>query len=144
MNKLQEIKKEYSVFFPENFYFSCDQGWANIIKCLMVSISSRIKNEYYRNKKIPYDQWEMINPDEYSFKINQIKEKFGGLRFYFSVNKDHDIFTAMVTMAELMSEVTCEITGNSGELYNKNGFIKTLSHDKATELGYTKHSWNNK
>lgn len=138
MLTLNDIKEKYSVFFPEKFYFECDPGWAPILNCLMIAISHRIEFEYYRDKKTPYDQWVMVNPDEYSFKIHQIKEKFGGLRFYYSVKKDSEIFGAMVAVAELLSQCTCEITGNPGELYVKNGFIKTLSPEKAQELGYKK------
>lgn len=137
MNKLDDIRKKYHMFFAKRFYFQCGDGWSNIIQCLMVAITYHIKDEYYRDKKLPYDQWELINPEEYSFTINQVKEKFGSLRFYYSVRKDNEIFSAMVRMAELLSEFTCEETGDAGNLYVKNGFLRILSPAKAEELGYT-------
>lgn len=53
----------------------------------------------------------------------QIKEKFGGLRFYY-IGGDSYI-RGLVTMAEAMSEVTCEACGNIGK-HRSGGWIKTL------------------
>ena len=138
MDRLEKLKEKYSVFFPKNFYFECGEGWANILECLMISISSKIQNDYYRANKTPFNEWVIINPAEYSFKVHQIKEKFGSLRFYFEVKKDYEIFSAMVSMAELISERTCEETGDVGEMVERNGFYRILSPAKAAELGFKK------
>jgi hypothetical protein len=45
--------------------------------------------------------------------LDQVKEKFGTLRFYYSGGDD--ITDGMVRMAESMSGVTCEECGNVGE-----------------------------
>jgi hypothetical protein len=45
--------------------------------------------------------------------LDQVKEKFGTLRFYYSGGDD--IIDGMVRMAESMSGVTCEGCGNVGE-----------------------------
>ena len=45
--------------------------------------------------------------------LDQVKEKFGTLRFYYSGGDDE--ITGMVRMAESMSGVTCEECGNVGE-----------------------------
>ena len=45
--------------------------------------------------------------------LDQVKEKFGTLRFYYSGG--NDIIDGMVRMAESMSGVTCEECGNVGE-----------------------------
>jgi hypothetical protein len=45
--------------------------------------------------------------------LDQVKEKFGTLRFYYSGGDD--ITDGMVRMAESMSGVTCEECGNTGE-----------------------------
>lgn len=53
----------------------------------------------------------------------QVKEKFGGLRFYY---RGGDSFIeGIATMAESMSYVTCEECGNFGKP-NKIGWIRTL------------------
>jgi hypothetical protein len=45
--------------------------------------------------------------------LDQVKEKFGTLRFYYSGGDD--VIDGMVRMAESMTEVTCEGCGNIGE-----------------------------
>jgi len=45
--------------------------------------------------------------------LDQVKEKFGTLRFYYSGGDDY--ISGMVTLAEAMSGTTCEGCGNPGE-----------------------------
>lgn len=45
--------------------------------------------------------------------LDQVKEKFGTLRFYYSGGDEY--ISGMVTMAEAMSGTTCESCGNPGE-----------------------------
>lgn len=61
------------------------------------------------------------------FKILQIKEKFGGLRFYFSVAKQehYDRANKIVRKAEQLSYVTCEHCGSAGKSQD-GGWIKVL------------------
>lgn len=62
------------------------------------------------------------------YKIYQVKEKFGGLRFYFDTQRN-DVFDAMnevVRRFEELSFSTCELTGRSGSLMKKGGWLKTL------------------
>lgn len=53
----------------------------------------------------------------------QVKEKFGGLRFY--IDGGDDIVYAMIGMAESMSVVTCETCGSPGR-QRSGGWIRTL------------------
>jgi hypothetical protein len=55
--------------------------------------------------------------------LDQIKEKFGTLRFYYTGGDD--IIDGMVRMAESMSAVTCETCGNPGQ-QRGGGWIRTL------------------
>jgi len=48
----------------------------------------------------------------------QVKEKFGGLRFYYRGGDDYVL--GLVSMAESMSVVTCETCGNVGKRINAN------------------------
>ena len=57
------------------------------------------------------------------FEVIQVKEKFGGLRFY--VNAADDRYDGMVDFAEYMSTRTCEICGAWGTLEAK-GWWNTL------------------
>lgn len=101
--------------------------------------------------------------DRYFFKVeppqvvaSQVKEKFGTLRFYYrleydenniklsekyadlkEVNKRYsDYIDGIVHFAEIASSHTCEQTGEKGQLYVRNGWLKALSEAKAKELGY--------
>lgn len=58
-------------------------------------------------------------------KIDQIKEKFGELRFYYT-GGDKQV-TGMVRFAEHLCNKTCEVTGESGTLCIRGGWYKTLS-----------------
>jgi hypothetical protein len=55
--------------------------------------------------------------------IAQIKEKFGGLRFYYDGGDDE--ISGMVRMAEAWADHTCEDCGNKGER-RSGGWIRTL------------------
>ena len=61
-------------------------------------------------------QLAFIDPD---YKIQQIKEKFGTLRYYYDTNKtgiEHDIMNAIVSTAEARSAHTCQNCGKHGTL----------------------------
>jgi hypothetical protein len=67
--------------------------------------------------------------------IDQIKEKLGGLSFYYSGGDDQ--IQGMVSFAELLSHTTCELTGGKGKLCIRRGWLKTLCEEKMTELEYS-------
>tara|TARA_R110000868_G_scaffold123702_2_gene327312 strand:+ start:859 stop:1260 length:402 start_codon:yes stop_codon:yes gene_type:complete len=57
----------------------------------------------------------------------QIKEKFGGLRFYINSASD-EVFEA-INEAEEKSYKVCEVTGDPGELRRDIGWYRTLSDE---------------
>ena len=57
----------------------------------------------------------------------QIKEKFGGLRFYINSASD-EVFEA-INEAEDKSYKVCEVTGRPGELRRDIGWYRTLSDE---------------
>jgi len=59
-------------------------------------------------------------------KFDQIKEKIGGLRIYFSGGDDY--VEGVIGMAEEMSYKICEECGNKGKP-NKSGWITTLCNN---------------
>lgn len=69
-------------------------------------------------------------------KVMQIKEKFGGLRFY--VDDTTEKLQDMITQAEATSFKTCEMCGKPGVLRNSGSWLKTLCDDDAKNLGYRK------
>ncbi len=65
---------------------------------------------------------ELINAG-WDKKVYQVKEKFGGLRFYCSVGiNTHD----SVSKYEELSYKTCEVCGKPGEPDQSRSWIKTL------------------
>lgn len=64
-----------------------------------------------------------ITPKVNWIHVEQIKEKFGGLRFYYQGGDEH--ISGMVTMAEVWAHRSCETCGNVGEQRN-GGWIRTL------------------
>lgn len=99
--------------------FSCGDGWFNIINQLCANIQHVIDWSIQRNESAL--KWNAENPDDLrdvpkivqQVTVDQVKEKFGGLRFYYSGGDDK--ISGMVSMAESMASVTCEECGNAGE-----------------------------
>lgn len=127
-----ELYEKYPVFFSNKdksrrescmaFGIECNNGWYNIISNLCWMINQHENNINLRTK---FKQKEdaSYQSDYSSFKFDQIKEKFGGLRIYFSGGDDY--IRGLVNMAEAISYNTCEICGNKGQA-NKNGWITVL------------------
>lgn len=86
-----------------------------------------------RDKASKYRKYRKVYPP--GIKIDQIKEKFGTLRFYFSGGDEQ--ITGMVRFAEYLSDQTCEITGKKGQMCSSaGGWMKTLSTEEALKIGY--------
>lgn len=68
--------------------------------------------------------------------VEQIKEKFGSLRFYY--NGGNDQIAGMVAFAEHLCGETCQETGKPGSLYVKSGWYQCLNHKYAEKYGYVK------
>ena len=97
-------------FHPIAFGFECGDGWYFILENLL----SCIDGYYTHNDK---DQKQ-------HFQITQIKEKFGGLRFYYSGGNSH--ISGMVWLAEHLSYATCETCGSTENVSQTKGWIKTI------------------
>lgn len=65
--------------------------------------------------------------------VQQIKEKFGGLRFYYDCGDEH--ISGMVTMAETWAGRACETCGNKGER-RSGGWMRTLCDTHEAERQY--------
>jgi len=80
------------------------------------------------------------------YKVSQVKEKFGGLRYYANPgNVDEETsnqFYALIRVAEAESEVTCECCGQPGRLLARGGrgWYKTLCPRCAEQLGFEPES----
>ena len=96
----------------------CNNGWYNIIATLCRAIDQHEKNIEERKKYNP----EFVTDYE-SVKFDQIKEKFGGLRVYFSGGDEY--VEGLVSFADYFSYNVCEVCGEKGSP-NKSGWIATL------------------
>ena len=94
-------------------YLECGKGWYKIIADLDERLSA-------------------LDPD---YRVSQIKEKFGGLRYYAQTSNTevYDEFYACIREAERLSDMTCELTGTPGVLMVRGGWYKTLNPDTAPE-----------
>lgn len=64
----------------------------------------------------------VIDPD---YTIDQVKEKFGGLRFYFSSERYSEL-EPLVDEAEIRSFKLCENCGEPGSVEGSGGWLRTL------------------
>lgn len=67
--------------------------------------------------------YEEPTPKVHRVVVDQVKEKFGGLRFYY--HGGDDVVDGMVRMAESWAANTCETCGEKGTLHH-GGWVRTL------------------
>lgn len=91
------------------FGFECGDGWFDLI----YDLSKKIEN-----KNI---QFFADGDEEHLVKAVQIKEKFGGLRFY--TNFYFEDVEEWIKEAEDKSERTCENCGKLGSIKSKHGWL---------------------
>jgi hypothetical protein len=112
----EEFSKRMEATYPKMFAqpyggFAVSTGWWPIIESLCANIQSHID---WRVKQ---------GQDIAQVEVNQIKEKFGGLRFYYSGGDDE--ISGMVRMAEAWADVACEECGAAGKR-RSGSWIRTL------------------
>jgi hypothetical protein len=103
----------------------CGNGWYDIISNVCWMIKQREDNIKGRKEYLEKNDPERLSEEHEYFpvKFDQVKEKYGGLRLYFSGGDDY--VRGLVSMAEAFSYKVCEVCGNKGEP-NKGGWISTL------------------
>jgi len=89
--------------------FECGEGWFKIIWNLSKDLEAEIKKQPKEKR-----EW---------YKASQVKEKFGGLRFY--MNSSTEKMEKLIDKAERKSYKTCETCGKPGKR-NDGGWIVTL------------------
>jgi hypothetical protein len=130
MNNPNQEFEEYEKFskrmeegFPLMFEgkyggFAVGAGWYPILESLCTNIQNHIDWKVKQGQPIP------------QVVVEQIKEKFGGLRFYYQ-GGDEQIH-GMVRMAEVWASTACEECGAPGER-RSGGWIRTLCDFHETE-----------
>jgi hypothetical protein len=125
----KRMEEKYPKMFDDTYGgFCADSGWWPIIESLCDNIQSHIDWEQKTadqcaklNKPIPEVAAQVV--------VAQIKEKFGGLRFYYDGGDDY--IRGLVSMAESWADHSCETCGGPGKK-RSGGWIKTLcdEHDE--------------
>lgn len=128
-----EFAKRMEEQFPKMFAgkyggFAIGAGWWPIIESLCANIQSHIDWQNKNHEKHPVVEQVVVE---------QIKEKFGGLRFYYQGGDEK--IQGMVRMAESWASTICEECGLPGKSRNT-GWIKTLcnKHYEEREERYAK------
>jgi hypothetical protein len=101
--------------------FECGDGWYNILDQLCATIQHHIDWQNRKEEKVP------------QVVAEQVKEKFGTLRFYYTGGDDE--IRGMVRMAESMTAVTCEECGSPGTM-NSHGWISTRCEQHRSKDNY--------
>ena len=115
--KFFDYLKEYKgeMILPMMFGIGFGDGWYWLLDNLMDSIQGYIDG----NRK---PQVQAV----------QIKEKFGGLRFY--TNGHDELVDGMIWLAEHMSYNICEHCGSTKNVSQTKGWITTLCEDCMKEI----------
>lgn len=112
--------------------FEINDGWFHIIDNACKLIQSHIDwRNQQRERAIEFNETSSTEKRQVSeaipqFVAEQIKEKFGTLRFYYSGGNEYT--SGIVSMAEAMSGSTCEVCGKPGSTGGK-GWIKTACEE---------------
>ena len=83
---------------------------------LFEETNKRLVSEEYKNERlaeIVAGDFRQVPESIPQVTLDQVKEKFGTLRFYYSGGDDY--ISGLVSMAESMTGVTCEECGNPGK-----------------------------
>lgn len=96
--------------------FEHDDGWYTLIDRLCSNIQHHVDHIVTRATSDYSTALTDQEKEDFQVVALQVKEKFGGLRFYFSGGDD--LINGMVQFAESMSYVICEICGHPGSVRN--------------------------
>jgi hypothetical protein len=131
VEKYPQILRDYSGNETKtcmHWGMECGDGWYDLLNDLL--------------EKLDY----LSNHSGVQVVADQIKEKFGTLRFYYSTIIKTDlnvepvvdkIISDVVSAAERQSAYICENTGKRGVSCSRMGWLKTLCKEEADKEGYT-------
>lgn len=94
---VDELYKRYPVIFERKLSIACGDGWFDLIDTLCEQLQHATESQ-----EMP------------QIVAVQVKEKFGGLRFY--VGERSPVQQGMITLAQAMSYRICDVCGARGEL----------------------------
>lgn len=110
----KKLIEDFPLLYRKNNYFECGNGWFTILYILSKNLEKIIEKQEEKEKAEGFQN---------SFYAVQVKEKYGTLRFYMSVETEE--MSQFIREAEKFSSCTCELCGNKGKLINKNHWYST-------------------
>lgn len=113
----RNLKTAYQMFGVE-----CGDGWKGLIQPIFDYI----------------EKYNLDKSEEEKIEILQVKEKFGGLRFY--VNFEDEVLSEMIRNAENESYLVCENCGSREDVGHTQGWITTCCFDCATKMAINRKS----
>lgn len=99
------------------FGFECGNGWFQLLHDLITRLRDMDKDK--------------------NIRVTQIKEKFGGLRFY--IDSGTEEIWKLINKSEEDSYYICEKCGADGVLCKKGYWLETLCDQCAEEDGYVRY-----
>jgi len=106
---------------PMGFGIECGKGWFALLRDLSAKLEALIL-------RLPLEERK-------KYRADQVKEKFGTLRFYMTALTDE--MSEAIRAAEAASAETCELCGAPGVLRSR-GWLKTLCDRHHEEREATK------
>jgi len=103
-----------------SFGFECHDGWFDLIYNLCSDIKDWYMNNESRHYDENYENYEVKKGIQPHFQVQQVKEKFGTLRFYigFAPKAIHDL----IRKAENDSYFICERCGDDVRTHEFDGY----------------------
>ena len=153
IQEFKKLENQGSIIVPMQFGFECGNGWYMILDELMAGIKNHIWNENRNRKNRPKYKfirwldkqryrlpWKRKKLKDFIFwfvnkfprgiapmaniQVTQIKEKFGGLNFYYYGGDDY--IYGLVHFAESLSYKICENCGTTMNVGHTQGWVYTV------------------
>ncbi len=143
MTKEEYIEKYQHLFKDHWVLPEVGDGWIPLLDRLTSMINNKIEtikkynDGWLKNEVQTQEEYETNKKLMDDFKIVQIKEKFGGLRFYVEGTdyKKHKEIHGWIQFAESMADTLCEGCGTNQGLGMTSGWMRTICEPCAIEMG---------
>jgi hypothetical protein len=137
---VKSMEEKYPKMLADKYGgFAIGKGWWIIVDKLMGQIQWHIDNSVKNNKWDLENDKTDVRPIIPQVTVAQIKEKFGGLRFYYDGGDEY--IHGLVSMAESWAGIACEECGGIGER-RSGGWIRTLCDKHETLYQVSKGNYN--